>query len=52
VRAVTTGERGGQPRSAERVSIGPFVPIVETPVVAPGPQYVWVEGYYRRSGGA
>jgi len=34
------------------VQIGPPEPIVETVVVAPSPQHVWVPGYYRWSAGA
>jgi hypothetical protein len=33
------------------VRIGPPAPIVERVVVAPGPGYVWVPGFYRWDGG-
>ncbi len=29
------------------VRVGPPAPVVEARVVAPGPRYVWVPGYYR-----
>jgi WXXGXW repeat (2 copies) len=34
------------------VRIGPPVPIVEVRPVAPGPRYVWVDGYHRWDGRA
>ncbi len=40
------------PRGRVYVRIAPPPPIVETVVVAPGPGYVWVPGYYRWSGTA
>jgi hypothetical protein len=33
------------------VRVGPPAPIYETRVAAPGPGYVWVEGYHRWEGG-
>ena len=33
------------------VRVGPPAPIVEARVVAPGPGYVWVPGYYAWDGG-
>ncbi len=34
------------------VRVGPPVPIVEARVVAPGPRYIWVPGYYLWTGRA
>jgi hypothetical protein len=34
------------------VRVGPPAPVVEARVVAPGPGYVWVPGYYAWTGGA
>ena len=34
------------------VRIGPPPVVVESPVPAPGPGYVWIPGYYRWDGGA
>jgi hypothetical protein len=34
------------------VRVGPPAPIVEVRPVAPGPRYVWVEGYHRWDGRA
>jgi hypothetical protein len=34
------------------VETGPPAPIVEAVVVSPGPEFVWVPGYYRWDGGA
>jgi YXWGXW repeat-containing protein len=34
------------------VRVGPPVPIVEVRPVAPGPRYVWVDGYHRWDGRA
>jgi len=34
------------------VRVGPPAPVVEARVVAPGPGYVWVPGYYAWNGGA
>ncbi len=34
------------------VRVGPPVPIVEARVVAPGPGYVWISGFYRWDGRA
>ena len=34
------------------VRVGPPVPVVEARVVAPGPGYVWTEGFYRWDGRA
>jgi hypothetical protein len=34
------------------VRIAPPAPIIEARVVAPGPRYVWVPGYYGWRGGA
>lgn len=33
------------------VHAGPPAPVVEARVVAPGPDYLWVAGYYRWAGG-
>ena|SRR5690348_8284735 len=33
------------------VRVGPPAPIIEARVVAPGPGYVWIEGYQRWDGG-
>ncbi len=40
------------PRGRLYVRVGPPAPIVEARVVAPGPRYVWVPGYYAWSGRA
>ncbi|HYM25967.1 MAG TPA: YXWGXW repeat-containing protein [Vicinamibacterales bacterium] len=40
------------PRGRVYVRIAPPVPIVEARVVAPGPGYVWVPGYYALQRGA
>jgi hypothetical protein len=34
------------------VRVGPPAPIVERAVVAPGPGYVWIPGFYRWDGAA
>jgi hypothetical protein len=34
------------------VRIGPPVPVYEVRVVAPGPEYVWIDGYHRWDGRA
>jgi hypothetical protein len=39
------------PRGRLYVRVGPPAPIVEARVVAPGPGYVWVQGYHRWDGG-
>jgi hypothetical protein len=31
---------------------GPPAPIVETRVIAPGPDYIWISGYHRWDGGS
>jgi hypothetical protein len=38
------------PRARVYVRVGPPAPIVETRVVAPGRNYVWVPGYHRWGG--
>jgi hypothetical protein len=35
------------PRGRVYLRVGPPAPIVETRIVAPGPGYVWVPGFYR-----
>ena len=40
------------PRGRVYVRVGPPAPIVEARLVAPGPGYLWVPGYYRWDGGA
>ena len=40
------------PRGRVYVRVGPPVPIVEARVVAPGPGYIWVPGYYAWERGA
>jgi WXXGXW repeat (2 copies) len=40
------------PRGRVYVRIGPPAPVVERAVVAPGPGYVWLPGYYRWDGRA
>ena len=39
-------------RSRLYVRVGPPAPIVETRVVAPGPDYVWIPGYHHWNGSA
>jgi hypothetical protein len=34
------------PRGRVYVRVGPPVPVIETRVVAPGPDFVWVPGYH------
>jgi len=34
------------------VRIGPPAPVVETRIVRPGPNYVWLKGYHRWDGNA
>jgi WXXGXW repeat (2 copies) len=34
------------------VRIGPPAPVVEVRAVAPGPRYVWIDGYHRWNGRA
>jgi hypothetical protein len=48
--AILTATASAAPRIYVR--IGPPAPIVETRVVAPGPGYFWVPGYYTWDGGA
>ena len=38
------------PRGRVYVRVGPPAPIVETRVVAPGPGYVWLPGFYSWNG--
>jgi len=40
------------PRGRLYVRVGPPAPIVETRVVAPGPGYVWLPGFYSWNGAA
>ena|SRR5579864_9840205 len=40
------------PHGRVYVRVGPPVPIVEARVIAPGPGYVWVPGYYAWERGA
>lgn len=40
------------PRGRVYVRVGPPAPIIEARVVAPGPGYVWVPGYYAWERGA
>src|SRR5437870_2801917 len=40
------------PRGRMYVRVGPPAPIVETRVIAPGPEYVWLPGYYNWDGRA
>ncbi len=38
------------PRGRLYVRVGPPAPVVAVRAVAPGPRYVWVDGYHRWSG--
>jgi WXXGXW repeat (2 copies) len=38
------------PRGRIYVRVGPPFPIVETPIVAPGPGYFWVPGFHTWTG--
>jgi WXXGXW repeat (2 copies) len=40
------------PRGRVYVRVGPPAPVVERRIVAPGPGYVWVPGYYMWNGAA
>ena len=40
------------PRGRLYVRVGPPGPIVETRIAAPGPGYVWVQGYHTWNGSA
>ena len=40
-----------QPMDAEVVGDGPPAPLAETVVAAPGPGFVWVDGYWGWTGG-
>jgi hypothetical protein len=40
------------PRGRVYVRVAPPGPLVETRVVAPGPGYLWLPGFYRWNGGA
>jgi hypothetical protein len=40
------------PHGRVYVRVGPPAPIVEVRTVAPGPRYVWIDGYHRWSGRA
>jgi hypothetical protein len=40
------------PRGRLYVRVGPPAPIVETRIVAPGPEYVWLPGYHMWNGSA
>jgi len=47
---LSTGCVAAAPRGRVYVRVGPPAPIVERRIVAPGPGYVWVEGYHRWDG--
>jgi hypothetical protein len=38
------------PRGRVYLRVGPPAPIVEVRAVAPGPRYVWIDGYHRWNG--
>jgi WXXGXW repeat (2 copies) len=40
------------PRGRIFVNVGPPAPIIETRVVAPGPGYLWLPGFYSWNGAA
>ena len=40
------------PRGRIYVRVGPPAPSIETRIVAPGPEYVWVQGYHTWNGAA
>lgn len=48
--AISTGPACAASRGRLFVRVGPPAPIVEPRVVAPGPGYVWVSGFYRWDG--
>ena len=50
--AASTACVAAAPRGRLYVRVGPPAPIVETRVVAPGPGYMWIEGYHAWDGRA
>jgi len=47
---ITVSSACASPRGRVYVRVGPPAPIVETRVVAPGPGYVWLPGFYSWNG--
>jgi hypothetical protein len=50
--ALASSAACASPRGRVYVRVGPPAPIVEARVVAPGPGYIWVPGYYVWNGAA